>query len=250
MHFFNEPPKQANQTIFRTEDFKHIEVTKEFVKVRITDNPDFEELELNRPKIPQDQLEVIIEALRKARKVVALTFWSNKLGTKGAKALAQLVNSRNDVQKLTLANNELTPDSINQMATVLNNSSLTELKLNDNLLGDAAIPHIIKIIRQNPKLTSLTLSNNLFTKEGFMTLLPALCSHRVLKDVDLSVQQFNFESFSPDDINKIKFLISHFGDNLSLTFSFAEAAYEFKDILEIIVRRANDPDNENRRLGI
>lgn len=60
MRLFNEPPKKANQTIFRTEEFKHIEVTKEFVQVRIIDNPDFEELDLNRPKIPLDQLEVII----------------------------------------------------------------------------------------------------------------------------------------------------------------------------------------------
>lgn len=153
---------------------------------------------------------------------------------------------------MTLANNELTPDSIKQIATVLNNSSLTELKLNDNLLGDDAIPHIIQIIRQNPKLTSLKLSNNRFTKDGFMKLLPPLCSHRTLNSVELSDQLFNFESFSPDDIHKIKFLISQFGDNLSLIFSSEYGVYALKDLLDIKTQEDHEtvPEHKKPYLGM
>ncbi len=234
MNLFKVSPASQREDIVRQSlEFNSTEEVNHFCATCITGNPNFKSLELLYFPLSQAQLSTIIATLEKAKTVTSLICWTNKLGSQGALALAQLVMKRNDIRTLTLANNELTTESIAQIATALNNSSLTELKLNDNLLGDNAILHIIKIILQNPKLEILKLGNNCFSKAGVLALIQSMNNHPALKNVDLSVQNIQFDDFDDNNIKAINDAIQSTNNRLSLTFSYAGAGYDFKDILTL-----------------
>ncbi|XP_059815768.1 NACHT, LRR and PYD domains-containing protein 3-like [Hypanus sabinus] len=117
-----------------------------------------------------------------------LRLGKNYLGDSGVKLVsAALVNSECKIQKLRLDNVGLTDSGAEDLASALSTkSSLTELDLSENKLGDSGVKLVSAALR-NPecKIQKLSLNNVGLTDSGAEYLVSALSTNPSLTELDL-----------------------------------------------------------------
>ncbi len=226
MHLFERAP--ANGDIYRQNvDFQSVEDLNKFCNILIINNPNFTSLEISSCKLPANYSEILQQALQKAKTLNSLIFFGNNIGDTGAIAFAKLVAQRTDVQKLRLGHNNITVAGVKGLAENLKNSSLTELYLNENLIGDAGAPHLAAIIKQNDKLQKIHFGNNSLSKKGFLIIVEALKDHPSLKEIDLTILDCELN----DDCKKtLREAIQSTNGRLDIILSYHGGGYSFKDI--------------------
>lgn len=227
MKLFAKSPA-VNGDIFRHNvEFKSRNEVETFCNDLISNNPHFNSLEIRACKLPADFVSILIDALQKAKTISALTFFANDLGDNGAAAFAKLVAQRTDIKKLYLAYNAVTAEGVKTLAHTLKNTSLTELYLNENLIGDQGAPHLAAIIRQNQHLEKIHFGNNNLSKNGFLTIVEALKGHPSLKEIDLTILQCDLDD---DCKNALREAIQSTNGRLDIILSYEGAGYSFVDI--------------------
>lgn len=93
--------------------------------------------------------------------------------------------------------------------TVIDNSTLTTLDLNDNEnINSSHADTLSQLIRCNTTLTFLYLSKNSLTIEGLSILCEALIENRSLKtlQVDIRLKSQAYSLFSKHTINRLAFV--------------------------------------------
>ncbi|XP_051885775.1 NACHT, LRR and PYD domains-containing protein 3-like isoform X2 [Pristis pectinata] len=121
-------------------------------------------------------------------KCQVLRLEGNNLGDSGIKILSKILTEpKSEIQALGLDNNNLTHSCVEDLvSSVTANSSLTELGLGNNKLGDSGVKRLCAALR-NPecKIQKLRLNNNNLTASCAEDLASALCTNRSLTQVDL-----------------------------------------------------------------
>ncbi|XP_072894429.1 NACHT, LRR and PYD domains-containing protein 3-like isoform X1 [Hemitrygon akajei] len=118
-----------------------------------------------------------------------LRLGENKLGDSGMKLVsAALRNPESKIQKLWLGDVGLTDSAVVDLASPLSKiSSLTELDLGSNKLGDSGVKLVSAALRKPEcKIQTLVLDNVSLTESGAADLVSALSTNRSLMELDLS----------------------------------------------------------------
>ncbi|XP_072893968.1 NACHT, LRR and PYD domains-containing protein 3-like [Hemitrygon akajei] len=136
--------------------------------------------------------EDLASALSTNQTLTELELSGNELGDSGVKLVsASLRNPECKIQKLELVDVGLTDSGTDDLASALRtNSSLTELGLSGNELGDSGVKLVSAALR-NPecKIQKLGLYGVGLTDSGAEDLASALSTNQTLTELDLSVNE-------------------------------------------------------------
>ncbi|XP_059814419.1 NACHT, LRR and PYD domains-containing protein 12-like [Hypanus sabinus] len=133
--------------------------------------------------------EDLVSALSTNRSLTKLDLSGNELGDSGVKLVfAALRNPECKIQRMGLNNVGLTDSGAEDLASALStNPSLTELDLNDNILGDSGVKLVSVALRnQECKIQKLWLNNVGLTDSGAEDLVSALSTKPSLTVLDLT----------------------------------------------------------------
>ncbi|XP_059816461.1 NACHT, LRR and PYD domains-containing protein 3-like [Hypanus sabinus] len=143
------------------------------------------QLDLEKCRIQSEGIQQLGPGLHKCQD---LRLGENKLGDSGVKLVsAALRNTESKIQKLGLGDVGLTDSGVEDLASPLSKiSSLTELDLGSNKLGDSGVKLVSAALR-NPecKIQTLVLDNVSLTDSGAEDLVSALSTNRTLMELDL-----------------------------------------------------------------
>ena len=116
----------------------------------------------------------------------------NQLGSKGIQSLGEwlLVCRETNLQKLWLGSNDLCPNSGSRLGSIFEfNSTLVEVRLGGNKLGDAGVVDLSRGLGSNHSLQRLELDWNQVSNVGGEALADSLLTNGSLKVLDLSGNQ-------------------------------------------------------------
>ncbi|XP_059816816.1 NACHT, LRR and PYD domains-containing protein 3-like [Hypanus sabinus] len=143
------------------------------------------QLDLEKCRIQSEGIQQLGPGLHKCQD---LRLGENKLGDSGVKLVsAALRNPECKIQKLWLGDVGLTDSGVEDLASPLSKiSSLTELDLGSNKLGDSGVKLVSAALR-NPecKIQTLVLDNVSLTDSCAEDLVSALSTNRTLMELDL-----------------------------------------------------------------
>ncbi|XP_078286332.1 NACHT, LRR and PYD domains-containing protein 3-like [Rhinoraja longicauda] len=131
----------------------------------------------------------LVNALAVNRSLMELDIKDNRLGDLGVDRLSvPLKNTENKIQKLELKNNSFTASCMKKLASALStHSSLTELGVDNNKLGDSGVKLLCAALRNTDcKIQTLRLCSVGLTPSGVKDLVSALSINRSLINVSLS----------------------------------------------------------------
>lgn len=127
----------------------------------------------------------VMQALKGIHTLVNLNLSSNNIPENMATGLASIVIKNKSLTTLHLANNKLGPMAIEVIQALENISTLTILDLDNNKMSGSISAHLAFVIRKNPSLVELHLSNN-DLKASVGTILHALQDHSNLQVLNLN----------------------------------------------------------------
>ncbi|KAI9020313.1 hypothetical protein DFJ74DRAFT_672827 [Hyaloraphidium curvatum] len=111
---------------------------------------------------------------------------SERIGDRGARALAQALAENSTLTSLRLRNQGLGPEGARALAEALRkNSTLAILGLQDNGIGDSGASALAGALLKNSALTKLHLEGNGIGKAGIRKLLGALDTNSSLRELTL-----------------------------------------------------------------
>lgn len=135
-----------------------------------------------------------IAIARQAHRLRILDVSNNSISDDGAQAMAQLVAASNHLERLYLNSNVITIGGMEAIARSLieNKSSLRELRVDSNPIGDDGIVLLAQALRRSKSIQRVHLGQRRMTNTGIVELCDAL------KD-NSSIQYINCRSFSNDN---------------------------------------------------
>ncbi|CAA9276818.1 MAG: hypothetical protein AVDCRST_MAG56-3554 [uncultured Cytophagales bacterium] len=153
----------------------------------LAENTSIEGLWLKRNPFGRQGVDALVSLLQKNRTIRILDLVNTGIGVEGVKQLADVLqNGHNQVQRLYLGGNQLTPAAAVVLGELLRNeSSITALLLNVNQLGDEGAFALAAALRDNATLTELGLASNGIGPEGAKALVEALLAHPAIRHLDL-----------------------------------------------------------------
>ncbi|CAI2372811.1 unnamed protein product [Moneuplotes crassus] len=147
-----------------------------------------------------------INKLLKNNKVLAMIdIADNSIGNEGIRHMLEGVDPHeSNLVFINLSNNGLSQGCINELANLLNSSSLKEIRLSENLLNDSSAQELAYFFyRGKCKLAKLDLSDNHLTSNGVSILSHALKLNPYLSHLNLE----NNELFKGEEFSKITILL-------------------------------------------
>nr|AAP92144.1 leucine-rich repeat protein N5C [synthetic construct] len=148
-----------------------------------------EKLDLNDTDLTEAGVKDLASVLRSNPSLRELSLSTNKLGDAGVRLLLQgLLDPGTRLEKLYLEDNDLTEAGLKDLASVLrSNPSLRELNLSDNKLGDAGVRLLLQgLLDPGTRLEELQLRNTDLTEAGVEDLASVLRSNPSLRELSLS----------------------------------------------------------------
>ena len=165
-------------------------VAEDFANV-IKSNPDLEELYLSNNSLGSSVM-VILQALKENSKLQVLNLNNNNMTGDVAEDLANVIKNNLSLEELYLSNNSLGPSAIVILKALKESSKLQMLNLNDNNMTGAVAEDLAYVIKSNPDLEELYLSDNSFGS-SVMMIVQALKENSKLKILNLSKNDINGE---------------------------------------------------------
>ncbi|GIQ85752.1 hypothetical protein KIPB_007475 [Kipferlia bialata] len=119
--------------------------------------------------------------------ITSLDLSHNRISTEGAASLAAIVANRNSVlTHLDISDNSIQADGACLVAEALETSSLTQLSMAGNDIGDRGCAALSRVLRDNTSLTSLDISRNSISYDGALALTHALRTNGTLAHLSLA----------------------------------------------------------------
>jgi NLR family CARD domain-containing protein 3 len=145
-------------------------------------------LHLYEKDIGDDEVEQISQELAWAQTVVTqIELWSNRIGDRGATALANAIVPIKSLTRLALWSNSIGDAGVAALAqSVLQNDTLTDLSLGDNKFGLVGLTALAQALKLNKGLGELWLDQNSIDNDGAVILAEILQCNTVLKILGLS----------------------------------------------------------------
>lgn len=214
--------------VCRTTMFKDDNELKTFCDDLIINNTNFRSLQMRYFELSSSQVTILVKALASAKNVQSLDFVSTGLDDKSVAAIADLVKKRNDVKSLSLGCNKITAKGVEAIAKAIKGSPITEINLNDNLVGDKSAPILASMIKDGQALEKINLANNGFTAFGIGILLiaKALKGHQSLKEIDLTIVKGELDNYKGALLEVIQSSKNH----LNIIVTYECGAYSLADI--------------------
>ncbi|XP_073724237.1 NACHT, LRR and PYD domains-containing protein 9 [Misgurnus anguillicaudatus] len=129
-----------------------------------------EKLGLSRCELTEEVFRVLGDVLTSAEsKLISLSAGLNKVGDAGAKHIWKALRHKNcKLQHLDLEMLSLTDACVDDLCqAVAANNTLTSLILKNNVLTDASIPRLVKLMQDCPIMSKLNLQYNDFSEDYF-----------------------------------------------------------------------------------
>jgi Ran GTPase-activating protein (RanGAP) involved in mRNA processing and transport len=154
-------------------------------------SPQLRRLNLTHNEIAASGARQVFDATRQASVLSALSLHYNRIGEGGAtgdKIVADGLVANAGLTKLSVADNELV--TVDAIAEALKcNTSLIELDLSSNGIGDSGASAMAGVLRNNTTLCRLQLHDNGIGSEGGKALGDALVHNRTLTHLGISGNQ-------------------------------------------------------------
>ncbi|MDF2965847.1 MAG: hypothetical protein K0Q51_1235 [Rickettsiaceae bacterium] len=111
--------------------------------------------------------------------------------------LFELLKNHKDINKLDLSNCAISEEALRNFSENFHScSGLEHLVLAKNLINDAKVESLVKIIQNAPNLKSIDFSNNIITNKGANALYEALKDFENLESLKLGFNHISHESAS------------------------------------------------------
>ena len=126
----------------------------------------------------------ILQALKDHSKLKVLNLSNNSITGQVAEELANVIKNNSDLEELYLSGNDLKSSAIKILQALKYHSKLKLLNLNNNNMTGQVAEDLAYVIKNNPNIRKLYLSNNGF-KSSAVVILQALKHHSKLKNLSL-----------------------------------------------------------------
>jgi hypothetical protein len=118
--------------------------------------------------------------------IVSLKLDNGKIGLKGIKYLANVMNKNNSITELQLHKNIIKPEDFKFIAEMINNNkTITQLWLGGNYCGNIGAKYLSEVLHKNSTLIDLGLSNTILGLDGLICLTPAIVNNKSIKTLSL-----------------------------------------------------------------
>ena len=128
---------------------------------------------------------------------ISLTYFPKLKHDAICRGLVQII-ALGQIKKLDLKDCTLKDEGLSILHKALATSSLTEIDLTNNEIGDEGVKLLADILRRNPNITTLNLSLNNIGDEGLSTLAEVLATNSPLQNLNLSFNEITeVEALTP-----------------------------------------------------
>ena len=129
----------------------------------------------------------LAEAFSANSMLANLNLRGNKISSFGASFLLQVLTTNSSLTKLDLSNNGIDLETIPTVSSYdsLDTTSLCNLNLSENKIGDSGVTFLAKVLTSNNSLTNLKLKSNKIGASGADSLSTALTVNSSLSSLDL-----------------------------------------------------------------
>jgi len=196
----------------------------------IKENTMIDQLDLSSTQLKTERLAVIIEALKINSVIWDLNLSGNEFGDAGIKSLAAGLKDSKVLRRILLAGTQITEAGAGDLAILLSIVSLEEVNLKDldlgqgitlvanaigrsssirdvnlarNKLGDHGIEAVCEAIRECKTLAELNLSENGAGTKAAESLAEAVPQSKSIRHLDLSWNQFSEEALALEHLGKM-----------------------------------------------
>lgn len=121
----------------------------------------------------------------------------NDVDGEGVEAIADFVCSSPNFADLDMSYNHLNHKSASSIARMINDSSMSTIKLNSNLLGDNGVKVIADALSHCDKAISVNLSDNQISLKGAKYLIKNVTSSGVRRHLDLRFNAVDYRELRP-----------------------------------------------------
>jgi Ran GTPase-activating protein (RanGAP) involved in mRNA processing and transport len=130
---------------------------------------------------------VALAQAMEAHRGLDVAFSGNKIGARGAAAIAAALPVTTAVTSLRLGWNNITTAGVDKIcASLATNNTVASLHFPENSLRDTAMRPIIELLQSNPIIVSMNIARNLFTNQGFTELGSYLALRQAVFKVNIS----------------------------------------------------------------
>jgi len=121
--------------------------------------------------------------------IAVLNLSHNKVGDKGAKLLAEILNTTK-LQELYLWSTNITDEGYKALSNALsNNNTLSTLQLRSNPVTADALSHLAKSLQSNSTLRVLDLWYNPVSEKSFTDFGEVIAKHKALQEVHINAPE-------------------------------------------------------------
>jgi hypothetical protein len=151
---------------------------------RVKFGSEIKELFLSYADLEEEEVLNVIKELQGSNLVV-LNLSHNKVGDKGAKLLAEILNTTK-LQELYLWSTNITDEGYKSLSNSLSsNTTLTSLQLRSNPVTADALSHLAKSLQSNSTLRVLDLWYNPVSEKSFTDFADVVAKHKALQEIHI-----------------------------------------------------------------
>ncbi|MCB1117028.1 MAG: hypothetical protein KDK50_00450 [Chlamydiia bacterium] len=142
---------------------------------------------LQLKNLSDSAIKAVVRLIQIQKELKKLHLHINKIGCKGAIALAEALNESPKLNYLDLSKNQIGDDGAIAIANSLrSNKTLTTLMLKDNNIGDVGAIAIADALKTNKKLNILYLQGNHITDQSAQAFADCIAVNKRLKKIRIN----------------------------------------------------------------
>lgn len=195
----------------------------------IANSQSLKKLTLKGNRFSQDEIEELLQAIGCNRSLKRVDLEALDLSGKHANALADMMARNQHLQQLSLRKNDLDGSATNVFMRegLCRNTSLRDLFLTFNPIGDDGAQAIVTAMQQNTSLKHLCLVNCDIWTEGCQTIAKGLAKMRGLSVLDMDCNEM--ENCPLEILQSLKeenCVLTKFSERLPMLIKNADGAYD------------------------